>query len=201
MDKNYRVILFDLDGVIVDTKRNMEISWATVRAVFEIDTPFERYFELIGIPFDEIVVRLGLGKLATEIRMVYNLASSCRVDLVSPYSGCVEVIKKKGLAKADKKAEREIKAGLIKTYTHNDRVGVVLKVGFETDFVARSEPFKELVHNLAVHIVATDPANVDELMAQPFVKDEGTSVEDLVKGVIAKTGENIKIDGFYRLEL
>lgn len=94
MDKNYRVILFDLDGVIVDTKRNMEISWATVRAVFEIDTPFERYFELIGIPFDEIVVRLGLGKLATEIRMVYNLASSCRVDLVSPYSGCVEVIKK-----------------------------------------------------------------------------------------------------------
>ena len=128
-------------------------------------------------------------------------AKNALTETGDDFEKAVEVIKKKGLAKADKKAEREIKAGLIKTYTHNDRVGVVLKVGCETDFVARSEPFKELVHNLAVHIVAMDPANVDELMAQPFVKDEGTSVEDLVKGVIAKTGENIKIDGFYRLEL
>ena len=128
-------------------------------------------------------------------------AKNALTETGDDFEKAVEVIKQKGLAKADKKAEREIKAGLIKTYTHNDRVGVVLKVGCETDFVARSEPFKELVHNLAVHIVAMDPANVDELMAQPFVKDEGTSVEDLVKGVIAKTWENIKIDGFYRLEL
>src|SRR3989344_5023808 len=117
------------------------------------------------------------------------------------FDKAIEIIKERGFAKADKKAEREIKAGLIKTYTHNDRVGVVLRVGCETDFVARSEPFQQLVHNLAVHIVAMNPANVDELMTQPFVKDAGTSVEDLVKGVIAKTGENIKIDGFYRLEL
>ena len=112
-----------------------------------------------------------------------------------------EIIKKKGLAKADEKVHREIKAGIVKTYTHNDRVGVVLKVGCETDFVARSEPFQQLVHNLAVHIVAMNPANVEELMVQPFVKDEKTSVENLVKEVIAKTGENIKIDEFYRLEL
>lgn len=112
-----------------------------------------------------------------------------------------EIIKKKGLAKASEKAHREIKAGIVKTYTHNDRVGVVLKVGCETDFVARSEPFQQLVHNLAVHIVAMNPANVEELMAQPFVKDENTSVENLVKEAIAKTGENIKIDEFYRLEL
>ena len=128
-------------------------------------------------------------------------AKNALTETGDDFEKAVEVIKQKGLAKADKKAEREIKAGLIKTYTHNDSVGVVLKVGCETDFVARSEPFKELVHNLAVHIVAMDPANIDELMAQPFVKDEGTSVEDLVKGVIAKTGENIKIDEFYRIEL
>ena len=117
------------------------------------------------------------------------------------FDQAVEIIKEKGLAKADKKAEREIKAGIIKTYTHNDRVGVVLRVGCETDFVAKSDPFLELVHNLAVHIVAMNPANVEELMAQPFVKDEKTSVENLVKETIAKTGENIKIDEFYRLEL
>ena len=117
------------------------------------------------------------------------------------FDKAVEIIKARGLAKADKKAEREIKAGIIKTYTHNDRVGVVLRVGCETDFVAKSDPFLELVHNLAVHIVAMNPANVEELMAQPFVKDEKTSVENLVKETIAKTGENIKIDEFYRLEL
>ena len=117
------------------------------------------------------------------------------------FDKAIEIIKERGFAKADKKAEREIKAGLIKTYTHNDRVGVVLRVGCETDFVARSEPFQQLVHNLAVHIVAMNPANVEELMAQPFVKDEKVSIENLVKETIAKTGENIKIDEFYRLEL
>ena len=54
------------------------------------------------------------------------------------FDKAIEIIKERGFAKADKKAEREIKAGLIKTYTHNDRVGVVLRVGCETDFVARS---------------------------------------------------------------
>src|SRR3989338_794544 len=80
------------------------------------------------------------------------------------FDKAVEIIKARGLAKADKKAEREIKAGIIKTYTHNDRVGVVLKLGCETDFVARSEPFRELAHNLAVHIVAMNPDNIEELM-------------------------------------
>ncbi len=126
---------------------------------------------------------------------------SALMEAGGDFKKATEIIKKKGFAKAEKKAEREIKAGVIKTYTHNDRVGVVLKVGCETDFVAKSEPFKELVHNLAVHIVAMNPSDIEELMAQPFVKDEGTSVEDTIKGVIAKTGENIKIDEFYRLEL
>lgn len=100
MSSKYKLVLFDLDGVIVDSKRNMEVSWATVQAAFEIDTPFERYFECIGIPFEQIMVRLGLRDMATGIKMVYDLASSCRVDLVTPYRDSVEVIatiRKKGL--------------------------------------------------------------------------------------------------------
>ncbi|KKU19647.1 MAG: Elongation factor Ts [Parcubacteria group bacterium GW2011_GWA1_47_11] len=145
---------------------------------------------------------------ASAVKKLRDLTGAGVMDVKSAleeagndFDKAAEIIKEKGLAKADKKAEREIKAGIIKTYTHNDRVGVVLKLGCETDFVARSEPFRELAHNLAVHIVAMNPANVEELMAQPFVKDEKTSVENLVKGVIAKTGENIRIDEFYRLEL
>jgi len=113
----------------------------------------------------------------------------------------VALIKKKGLAKADKKSEREIKSGIVKTYSHNDRVGVVLRLGCETDFVAKSEPFQELAHSLAMQIVAMDPKDADELMKQPFIKDEKMSVEELVKGAIAKIGENIKVDEFHRIEL
>jgi len=111
------------------------------------------------------------------------------------------VIKERGLAKAEKKSEREIKAGIVKTYGHNDRVGVVLRLGCETDFVAKSEPFQELAHNIAMQIVAMNPKDMEELMAQPFIKDEGTTIEELVKETIAKTGENIKIDEFHRMEL
>src|SRR3989344_1994074 len=145
---------------------------------------------------------------ASAVKKLRNLTGAGVMDVKSAleeagndFDKAAEIIKEKGLAKADKKAEREIKAGIIKTYTHNDRVGVVLKLGCETDFVARSEPFRELAHNLAVHIVAMNPENIEELMAQPFVKDEKTPIENLVKGAIAKTGENIRIDEFYRLEL
>lgn len=112
-----------------------------------------------------------------------------------------EVIKKQGLAKAEKKSEREIKAGLIKTYTHNDRIGVVLRLGCETDFVAKSDPFQELAQNIVMQIAAMNPESVEDLLAQPFIKDESLKIEDLVKGAIAKTGENIRVDEFSRLEL
>ena len=91
-----------------------------------------------------------------------------------------KLIKEKGLAKADKKADREIKAGIVKTYVHNDRVGVVMRLGCETDFVAKSEPFLELAQNLAMQIVAMNPKNVDELFAQPFIKDEKTKASTTV---------------------
>ncbi len=112
-----------------------------------------------------------------------------------------EIIKSKGLAKAAAKSEREIKAGLIKTYTHNNRVGVLLKLGCETDFVARSEPFQELAHNLAMQIAAMEPDGVQTLLDQTFIKDEDITIDDLIKQVIAKTGENIRIEAFYRLAL
>lgn len=112
-----------------------------------------------------------------------------------------EIIKERGLAKAAAKSEREIKSGLIKTYLHNNRVGVLLKLGCETDFVAKSEPFQELAQRLVMQIAAMDPEDVAALLGQPFVKDESVTVNDLIKQVIAKTGENIRIEAFYRSAL
>ena len=117
------------------------------------------------------------------------------------FDKAAEVIKEKGLAKADTKSEREIKSGVVKTYVHNNRIGVILRLGCETDFVAKSEPFLELAENIALHIVGMNPENIDELMEQPFVKDESVKVEDLIKAAIAKTGENIRLDEFHRLEI
>ena len=117
------------------------------------------------------------------------------------FDKALDLIKEKGLAKAEKKADREINAGIVKAYTHNDRVAAVLRLGCETDFVAKSDPFQDLAQNLVMQIVAMDPENIEKLMEQPFIKDEKKTIEELVKEAIAKTGENIKVDEFHRLEL
>jgi len=108
----------------------------------------------------------------------------------------IEIIQKKGLVKAEKRIERTTGAGLIVSYIHNDRIGVLLDIRCETDFVARTDDFRELAHNVAMHIAAMNPLNMEDLLAEPFIKDQGLSIENLVKGVIAKVGENIRIEKF-----
>lgn len=94
MNSKYKLVLFDLDGVIIDSKRNMELSWSAVQTVFELETPFEDYFKLIGRPFHDIMAELGLNNLADRIKRVYDVSSSCRIDLIDFYDNCSEVIKK-----------------------------------------------------------------------------------------------------------
>jgi elongation factor Ts len=78
---------------------------------------------------------------------------------------------------------------------------VLLELRTETDFVAKSEPIKELVRDLALHISAMDPDSVDTLMKQPYVKDESKTVEEVIKGAIAKVGENLKVSRFARYQI
>lgn len=113
----------------------------------------------------------------------------------------VEIINEKGLVKAASRAGRGTKAGILETYIHNNRVGVMMELRCETDFVARTEDFRTLAHDLVMHIAAMDPKDGAALMAQPFVKDPGMTVDALVKGVIAKTGENVEIGRFCRYEM
>lgn len=94
MNPKYKLILFDLDGVLIDSKRNMELSWSAVQAVFELNVPFERYFKLIGRPFNDIMIELGLNNLADRIKKVYDISSSCRIDLIDIYKDCLEVVRK-----------------------------------------------------------------------------------------------------------
>jgi len=159
----------------------------------------------------------------------------------------VDVLRKKGAAKADTRAGREASEGLVEAYIHfNGRVGVLVEVNCETDFVARTEDFKQLVRDVALHIASAKPlavrvedlppelvererkiyeaqaaeekkpdavkAKIVEgrlkkffeeaaLLEQKFVKDDTRTVGDLVKALVAKTGEAIRIRRFARFEL
>lgn len=112
-----------------------------------------------------------------------------------------DIIQERGLLKAESKKERKTGAGLVYTYVHNDRVGVLMELRAETDFVVRAEPFKTLAHELAMQIAAMAPENVNELLGQPYIKDESTTVGDFIKGTVAKVGENIQVEKFVRYEI
>jgi elongation factor Ts len=128
----------------------------------------------------------------------------CRKALIEAdgdFDAAVKIIHEKGLAKMEKRADRETGAGLIQSYVHNERIGVIVDVRAETDFVVRSEPFRVLAKDLAMHIAAAAPADVEALMAQPYIKDESKTVKDVVSEVVAKVGENISVRQFSRIEV
>lgn len=113
-----------------------------------------------------------------------------------------ELLKAWGIAKADKKAERSTCAGLIYSYIHHGgRVGVLLELTCETDFVARTDDFGMLCKELALQIASMDARDVDTLLKQEYIRDTSQSIEQLVKSIISKLGENIIIKRFVRFEL
>ena len=163
----------------------------------------------------------------------------------------IEILRKRGLATATKKAGRVAAEGLVDSYIHaGGKIGVLLEVNCESDFVARSEEFRAFVHDLAMHITAaeprftgkeevsaevlekereialeqarSDPKNANKpqqvlekivegrlskfyqescLMEQPFVKDQNITIADLVRQMIQKTGENIRVRRFTRYKM
>lgn len=112
-----------------------------------------------------------------------------------------EVIKKKGLDKAISKSDREVGAGVVETYSHGGRIGVLVEVLCETDFVAKTEDFKTLAHEVAMQIASMHPENKEELLSQEYIRDNSQTIDQLVKATVGKLGENIQIGKFSRIEL
>ncbi len=114
----------------------------------------------------------------------------------------LKILKKRGIAVAAKKSERETGEGLVFSYIHsNGKIGVLLKLLCETDFVAHNKEFQELGHELAMHVAAMNPEDIDGLLTQPYVRDQDFNVDALIKNYIAKLGENIRVSEFCRLEI
>lgn len=122
-------------------------------------------------------------------------------DVKGDFDKAVTLIKERGLIKAESKKDRAASSGAIESYIHNDRVGVLLELHCETDFVAKGELFKELAHNLAMQIAAMDPKDSKELLEQNYIKDQSSTVANLIKGVVARIGENIQVGRFIRYEI
>ena len=93
----------------------------------------------------------------------------------------LDILCQKGKNIALKKLERETKQGIIEAYIHsNSKVGVLLELNCETDFVARNQEFKSLAHDLAMHIAGMDSQNIKSLLAEPFVKNPEITIKDLI---------------------
>ena len=114
----------------------------------------------------------------------------------------LELLKARGILVAAKKADRQTGNGMIFYYIHaNGKVGTLVKLLCETDFVARTEQFKEIGHELAMHIAAMNPINVEELLAQQYIRDPSQTIDELIKSGIATLGENIQVNEFCRFEI
>ena len=189
------------------------------------------------------------SKLLLQLREATGAPiTACRqaiLDTKGDVAHATDILRKKGLESAAKKAGRTASEGIIDAYIHpNKKVGVLIEVNCETDFVARTAEFQEFVHDLALQIAATSPVYVrsedippgivDEqkvawaqefagkppamvekimqgklqswyaeicLMQQPYLKDEGITIEELLKQKIAKLGEHVSIKRFARFNV
>lgn len=150
--------------------------------------------------------------MAVDIKLLKQLRNDTQASIADcrkaleesngDYKKALEWLKKHGIEKAEKKSERSTSQGLIESYIHqNGRVGVILEVLCETDFVARTDEFKKLSHEIAMQIVAMNPKDINTLLKQEYIRDSSMTIQSLIKSAIGKLGENIVVKRFQRFEV
>lgn len=109
------------------------------------------------------------------------------------YAAALKWVEARGIAKAEKKADRETNEGFVGSYIHTTgKIGAMVSLLCETDFVARNEEFRALAQELAMQVASMQPASVEELLEQEHIRT-GKSIRDMVKGLSGKIGENIVV--------
>ncbi len=170
-------------------------------------------------------------------------AKNALVEANGDFDKALDAMRKKGLTKAEKRGDRETREGLVDSYVHDGRIAAIVEVNCETSFVAKTDEFKTLAHQIAMQVASMNPLYVSEedipadvrekkmkeleenfkgpenmkekilegqakkafsdkvLMNQPYILDDSKTVAEFIKESIAKTGENITIRQFKRIEL
>lgn len=145
---------------------------------------------------------------------------ACRNALVEAEADmekALAILKEQSLFIVEKKKEREASQGLVEAYVHpGGRIGALVEVNCETDFVARTDEFKELAHNIAMQVAAMSPVHISEehmpddeereaktvcLLQQEYIRDPSLTIKDVINEIVTKMGENIKVSRFARYEL
>ena len=112
------------------------------------------------------------------------------------------VLQRESAKSAEKKADRALGSGVIEAYVHNNKkVGVILELKSESDFVSGNEEFRTLAKDTAMHIAASSPSDLDELMGQPYIKNPAVTVKELLNQAVQKFGEKIEISRFAKYNL
>ncbi len=111
------------------------------------------------------------------------------------------VLKKRSAGAARKKAERSLAAGALGSYTHDGNIGALVILSCETDFVSKNPEFSALARSLAMQVAAMEPESTEELLTQPFIRDESKKVRDLLNEATQKFGERIEVSRFTRLSV
>ena len=155
-------------------------------------------------------------------------AKKALVEADGDFDKALKAMREKGLTKAEKRGDRETREGIVDAYIHDGRLGAIIEVNCETSFVANTDEFKDLAHKLAMQVASMAPLYVSEedipaetmkakmeefeanfkkafsdkvLMLQPYILDDSKTVAEFIKEMIAKTGENITVKQFKRIEL
>jgi elongation factor Ts len=111
-------------------------------------------------------------------------------------------LKDQGAQVAEKKAGRQLGAGVVSSYIHNgNTLGVMVELDCETDFVAKNQEFKTLADDLAMHVAAFEPVDLATLLEQPFIKTPEKTVADMLQAAVQKFGEKIELVRFTRLSV
>lgn len=142
-----------------------------------------------------------IKKLRQETSVSISECKKALEEAKGDFKEAKEILRKWGKELANKKTNREAGVGIVDSYIHpNKRIGVIVELRCETDFVAKSDDFKRLSHELCLQIAAID-SQEDSLMPQSWIKDETKTVKDLIDEYVAKLGENIVVKRFARFEI
>lgn len=143
-----------------------------------------------------------IKKLREETNAGVMDAKRALADADGDFKRAKELIKEKGLARSEKKADREAKAGFIFAYIHgNGSVGVLIELNCETDFVAKTEQFNELAKEIAMQVAAMGGEDIDEVLGQAYIRNAKIDIKQLIMETSAQVGENIQLKRFVRYEL
>lgn len=145
-----------------------------------------------------------LNQLKTLREQTQAPLMECRAALEEAggdFEKAAALLRARGSSLAAKRADKAAREGRVEAYTHLGKIGVLVEVNCETDFVAKTPEFATFCKDVAMQVAATQPASVEALLTQPFIKDESLTIRDHLNSLVAKTGEKVVVGRFTRFQL